>query len=76
MAYMRLKKQYPLMPPPPVGQQGMLGLWHISPFAGTRGRTVTARAAVKRDFLRWRDGAGGDYLKADSRVALKPAHLQ
>ena len=75
VAYMRPRKQSPVMPPPPVGQEGLLGLWHNFLFAGARGRAVAPRAAIKRGFLWWRDGAGGDYLKADFRAALKRAHL-
>ena len=65
MAYMQPSKQSSAMRPPPVCQEGVPGLWHNSLFAWTRGRTVPPRAVIKRSFLRWRDGAGGDYLKAD-----------
>ena len=40
MAYMRLRKHSPAMPPPLVRKEGQLGLWHNALFAGVRGRIV------------------------------------
>ena len=71
MAYMRLRKHSAVMLAPPVGKEELLGLWHNARFVGARGRTVAPTMAIKRGFLRWRDGAYDDYLKA-----LKSAHLQ
>ena len=75
MAYLRLRKHSLVMPPPPAGQEGLLGLWHNSLFAGPCGGTLASRAAIKQGFLRWCDGARGDYLTADFPAVLKLAHL-
>ena len=37
--------------------EGILALWHNTLFAGARGRTFAPRAAIKRGFLPWSDGA-------------------